>query len=212
MSNKNTVYISDEKKQNYYMEYWCKICKEANASKETSEKETSEKEAPEKEGPEKEDSEKNPEDEFMDILISEMADTENRKTIYKQNCNKEEITVIVFAFFSAVFSGLLSIWDNEIWKYIFSALGVLTSAAIAAINSYRIWKSTKESWLRCSSYRAKLSLEADEFCDNIGKYGNLLSARQKIDIFKENINILRREDYSKFFVNMGSDFSYKSEK
>lgn len=124
------------------MEYWRKICKEANASKETPANEA-------------------PEDEFMDILISEMEDTENRKTVYKENCNKEEITVIVFAFFSAVFSGLLSIWDNEIWKYIFSALGVLTSAAIAAINSYRIWKSTKESWLRCSSYRAKLSLEAD---------------------------------------------------
>lgn len=161
------------------MEYWRKICKEANASKEA---------------PEKED----PEDEFMDILISEMEDTENRKTMYKENCNKEEITVIVFAFFSAVFSGLLSIWDNEIWKYIFSALGVLTSAAIAAINSYKIWKSTKESWLRSSSYRAKLSLEADEFCDNIGKYGNLLNEREKNDLFKKEINILRREDYSNF--------------
>lgn len=93
MANKNTTYISDEKKQKYYLEYWRKICKEANAGKETPEK-------------------KDPEDEFMDILISEMEDTENRKTIYKQNCNKEEITVIIFAFFSAVFSGLLSIWDS----------------------------------------------------------------------------------------------------
>lgn len=188
MVYKNTAYVSDEKKQKYYMEYWSKICKEANVSKE------------------------DPEYEFMGILISEMEDTENRKTIYKINCNKEELTVIVFAFFSAVFSGLLSIWNNEIWKYILSALGVLTSAAIAAINSYRIWKSTKESWLRCSSYRAKLSLEADEFCDNIGKYGSLSKAEEKIDLFKEEINMLRREDYSKFFVNMGSDFSYKNEK
>lgn len=188
MENKITVYTSDEKKKQYYTAYWSKICIEAEIE------------------------EKTPEYMFMDILISEMWDTENRKTGYKQRFNKEEITVIVFAFFSAVFSGLLSIWDNEIWKYILSILGVITSAAIAAINSYRIWKSTKESWLRCSSYRAKLSLETDEFCGSIGKYGEISDAKEKIKFFKERINILRREDYSKFFVNMGSDFSYGDEK
>lgn len=188
MANKFTTYASDEKKEKYYTKCWSKICKEANISENT------------------------PEYMFMDILISEIEDTENRKTIYKKNCNKEEITVIIFAFFSAVFSGLLSIWDNDIWKYVFSSLGILTSAAIAAINSYRIWKSTKETWLRCSSYRAKLSLEADEFCDNIGKYSEISNTKEKIDLFKERINILRREDYSKFFVNMGSDFIYSNEK
>lgn len=188
MANKIIKYSSDEKKKKYYSEYWNKICREAEINENT------------------------PDYMFMSILISEMEDTENRKTMYKQNFNKEEVTVIVFAFFSAVFSGLLSIWDNEIWKYIFSILGVISGASIAAINSYRIWKSTKETWLRCSSYRAKISLEADEFCDNIGKYGEISASKAKIHLFKERINILRREDYSKFFVNMGSDFIYKSEK
>lgn len=188
MSKKITPYTSNEEKKKYYTECWSQICKEVNISEDT------------------------PEYKFMGILISEIEDTENRKTIYKHNYNKEEIMVIVFAFFSAVFSGLLSIWDNDIWKCILSSLSVLTSAAIAAINSYRIWKSTKETWLRYSSYRAKLSLEADEFCDNVGKYGELSNAKEKIDLFKERINILRRDDYSKFFVNMGSDFIYSNEK
>lgn len=183
MANNSLIYISDEKKQKYYTECWSKHCEEAKIKKE------------------------DPEYEFMNILIFEMNDTENRKTRYKLNCNKEELIVIILAFLNAVFSGLLSIWDNEIWKYILSVLGILASASIAAVNSYRIWKSTKESWLRCSSYRAKLALEADAFCDNVGKYKSTENVREKIDLFKENINVLRKEDYSKFFVNMGSDFN-----
>lgn len=183
MANNSSSYISDEEKQKYYTECWEKRCKEASISDGDSEYK------------------------FMSILISEMKDAEKRKIRYKLNYNKEELMVIIFAFLSAIFSGLLSIFDNETWRNIFSILVILTSASIAAINSYRIWKSTKEAWLRCSSYRAKLTLEIDAFCDDIGQYRTLESSRDKIYLFKENINILRKEDYSKFFVNMGSDFS-----
>lgn len=182
MANKSTRYVSDEEKRSYYVQSWDKRCKEAGISDE------------------------DPEHQFMSILISEINDVENRKTKYKLNYNREELMVIIFAFLSAIFSGLLSIFDCAIWKNIFSILGILTSALIAAINSYRIWKSTKEVWLRCSSYRAKLTLEIDAFCDDIGPYRTLEDSRDKIYLFKENINTLRKEDYSKFFVNMGSDF------
>lgn len=182
MSINCTEYISDEEKRTYYTESWDKRCKEANIGNE------------------------DPEYKFMSILISEMDDVEKRKTRYKLNYNKEEFMVIIFAFLSAVLSGLLSNLDNELWRNILSILGIFTSASVAAINSYRIWKSTKESWLRCSSYRAKLVLETDSFCDDIGQYGELKNVKDKINLFKEKINNLRKEDYSKFFVNMGSDF------
>ena len=85
--------------------------------------------------------------------------------------------------------------------------GILTGASIAAIKSYTIWKSTKETWLRYSSYRAKLVLKTDAFCDDTGEYGKIKSIRDKINLFKERTDVLRKEDYSKFFINMGFDFS-----
>lgn len=182
MANK-TCYISDMEKQEYYVKCWNKRCEEANISEE------------------------DPEHSFMGILISEMKDVGRRKARYKSNYNKEQLIVILFAFLSSIISGLLSFVDGEIWRRILGISGIMIGALIAAINSYKIWKSTKETWLRCSSYRAKLVLEADAFCDNTGEYGKMEGVRDKINLFKENINILRKEDYSKFFINMGFDFS-----
>jgi len=182
MANKSD-YISDMEKQEYYIKCWNKRCEEANISEE------------------------DPEHSFMNILISEIKDVGRRKTKYKSNYNKEELIVILFAFLSSVFSGLLSFIDGEMWRKILGVLGIFTGASIAAINSYTIWKSTKETWLRCSSYRAKLVLETDAFCDDTGEYGKIEGVRDKINLFKEKINVLREEDYSKFFINMGFDFS-----
>lgn len=179
----NSSYISDVEKQEYYIKCWDKCCLEANISEEE------------------------PEHRFMNILIAEINDVGKRKTRYKLNYNREQLIIILFAFLSSVFSGLLSFINDEAGRRLLAIGGIITGASIAAINSYTIWKSTKETWLRCSSYRAKLVLEIDAFCDDTGEYGKIESIRDKINLFKENINILRKEDYSKFFINMGFDFS-----
>lgn len=179
----NSSFISDAEKQEYYIKCWNKRCKEANLSEEE------------------------PEHSFMNILIAEINDVGKRKTRYKLNYNREQIIVILAAFLSSVFSGLMTFINNEDVRKLLGGFGIFIGASIAAINSYTIWKSTKETWLRCSSYRVKLVLEIDAFCDDIGEYGKIESIRDKINLFKENINILRKEDYSKFFINMGFDFS-----
>ena len=179
----NSSYISDAEKQEYYIKCWNKRCKEANISEE------------------------DPGHSFMNNLITEINDVGKRKTRYKLNYNREQLIVILFAFLSSVFSGLMSFVNNEDGRKMLGVLGIFIGASIAAINSYTIWKSTKETWLRCSSYRAKLVLETDAFCDDTGEYEKLGNAGDKINLFKDKINILRKEDYSKFFINMGFDFS-----
>lgn len=178
-----TGYISETEKRDHYLKCWKNFCEEAKITEE------------------------DPEYSFMKILLSEMDDIEIRKARYKSNYNKEQLIVILFAFLSSVISGLVSFADNEIFRKILGFMGIFVGASIAAVNSCTLWKSTKETWLRCSSYRAKLVLETDAFCDGTGKYGEIEGVRNKINLFKENINILRKEDYSNFFINMGSNFS-----
>lgn len=187
---------ADQLKMNYYRNRYNSICKKANLK----------------------DDDLREAKLFFQALEQELTDINNRAGDHYQKNRRFFKWIMLLSLFITVVNAINAaletsdkLFGEEVLKWILFVLPLL-AVIFSSIQVYVQSKfkdfQPKETWLRHRMNFSILSEELEHFCEGLGEYKDISSddskkVKETINKFQEKIAKIRKNDYMRFFANMG---------
>lgn len=191
-------WAADQLKMNYYRNRFSSICKKADL----------------------EDDDLKDAELFFQALEQELVDIDKRAKDHYDKNRKFFKWIMLLSLFITVVNAVNAALGNlstilgqnnfiiNLFSLILPIVAVIFSSVQVFVQSKYKDSQPKETWLRHRMNYSILSEELEHFCEGLGDYQDISSdnseeVKEIINKFQEKIAKIRKNDYMRFFANMG---------